>query len=317
MKQGPLRERAETLAKRLFLLGDRAGVHVLPRHYYSSVTARSRLRDDTSWRGPAALPGIDLDLDAELAWVRATVGGRDDGLTLAEYDAMSGEGLGFGPIEAQLLHAAVRTYAPARVVEVGGGVSTAVVVDAVRRNVAAGGAGTAITTVEPYPSDGTRRLAAAGEVTLVDRPAQEVAVEVAAQLEAGDLLLIDSTHTVRTGSEVVDLYLDVLPRLPVGVLVHIHDIYLPYLYSPLVLHELWDWQETVVLAALLTGNPSFAVRCLTAHLHAERPDALRDVLPEYRPAPLADGLAPDGRVVGHHPLSCWLERIDPATEPSG
>jgi len=309
VKQGPLRDRAETVAKRLFLLGDRAGVHVLPRHYYSSVTARSQLREDPSWRGPAALPGIELDLDAELAWLRDTLGGRTDGLTLAEYDALSAEGLGFGPIEAQILHAAVRTHTPARVVEVGGGVSTAVVADAIRRD----GLETAITSVEPYPSDGLQRLAASGRITLVDRPAQEVTVDVAAQLEAGDLLLIDSTHTVRTGSEVVGLYLDVLPRLPAGVLVHIHDIYLPYLYSPLVLHELWDWQETVVVAALLTGNPSFAVRCLTAHLHAERPHELRALLPEYRPAPLDDGLAPAGRVDGHLPLSCWLERVDPAT----
>ena len=189
--------------------------------------------------------------------------------------------------------------------------STAVVVDAVARNRAEGRPGTEVTSIEPYPSDGLRRLAEAGEVTLVDRPAQEVAVEVASQLEAGDVLFIDSTHTVRTGSEVVDLYLDVLPRLRAGVLVHIHDIYLPYLYSPLVLHELWDWQETVVLAALLSENPNFAVRCLTALLHTERPDDLRALLPEYRPARLDDGLAPGGEVDGHLPLSCWLERINP------
>ena len=311
MKRGPARDAATTVAKRLFLLGDRAGVHVLPRHYYSSVTPRSQLRDDPSWRGPAALPGIELDADAQVEWLRQTLAGREDGLTLAEYEALSGEGLGFGPIEAQILHAAVRTYAPRRVVEVGGGVSTAVVADAVRRTRVAGGDDTAITSIEPFPSDGLRRLADRGEVTLVDRPAQQAAVEVAAQLEAGDLLLIDSTHTVRTGSEVVGLYLDVLPRLPAGVLVHIHDIYLPYLYSPLVLDELWDWQETVVLGALLTGNPSFAVRCLTGLLHAERQDELRGLLPEYRPARLVDGLAPDGVVDGHLPLSGWLERVEP------
>jgi predicted O-methyltransferase YrrM len=310
VKQGPLREAAETVAKRLFLVGDRAGVHVLPRHYYSSVTDRAALRRDRGWRGRASLPGIHLEVDEQLDWLESMVGDRTDGLTLAEYDVLCQEGLGFGPIEAQILHAVVRTYAPARVLEVGSGVSTAVMADAVRRNRdEERTTSTMITAIEPYPSDGLRRLASDGRVTLVDRPAQEVVVSLAGELQGGDLLFIDSTHTLRTGSELARLYLEVLPSLPPGVLVHLHDIYLPYLYSPLVLHELWDWQETALVAALLSGNPNLAVRCLTGLLHEDRPDALRALLPEYRPAKLVDGLAPGGVVDGHLPMSCWLESV--------
>ena len=69
---------------------------------------------------------------------------------------------------------------------------------------------------------------------------------------------MDSTHAVRTGSELSHIYLELIPRLKPGVVIHIHDIYLPYLFAPDIYDSMFDWQETTLVAALLTGNPHCA-----------------------------------------------------------
>ncbi len=304
---------AKRAAKAAFLAADRVGVHLLPRHYYSPVANRADLRAAApTWQDRATLPGIDLDPEAQLAWLRG-VAARGNELQLATYTELLERrwGPGFGPLEAQILHGVVRTLQPERILEVGAGISTDVMVRAGRWNAIEAGTSPHITTVDPYPTPHLRQLAAQGDIDLVVEPAHGVLRDLAAELTAGDVLFIDSTHAVRTGSEVPLLYIDVLPALVPGVRVHVHDVYLPFLYSPTVLREPWDWQETTLLAALLTHNPRLAVRCVTSLLHHDRPESLRDLFPEYRPARLDGGLAPDGRLVGHYPVSTWLEVVAP------
>jgi hypothetical protein len=124
------------------------------------------------------------------------------------------------------------------------------------------------------------------------------------RLRPGDLLFIDSTHAVRTGSEVIRLYLEVLPRLRPGVLVHIHDIYLPYPFHPNVLGELFDWQETALLTALLTGNDSLEILTCLSALTVDRPGCLGEILPDLHARRLESGMQAGGE--GHYPASIWL-----------
>jgi len=117
---------------------------------------------------------------------------------------------------------------------------------------------------------------------------------------------IDSSHAVKTGSEVHILYLDLIPQLASGVDIHIHDIYLPYLHHPAVLQEdLWDWQETALLAALLAGNDGVEVTCCLSALAHDDPAVLADLVDGYQPRRTdAGGLFVDAE--GHFPASCWL-----------
>jgi hypothetical protein len=224
---------------------------------------------------------------------------------LEEYHELGRDrGPGYGPIESQVLHCVVRSLAPARILEVGSGVSTVVSRRAADRNAAEGRGATAITCIEPYPRDALRALPG---VEVVAEPAQSVDDAHFAALGKGDLLFIDSTHAVRTGSELARLYLEVIPRLAPGVVVHIHDIALPYLYSPDVLDSVFDWQESTLLAALLTGNDRLSVLACQSALHHERPDGLARVLPDYRPRATRDGLnVVPGGGPGHFPSSLWL-----------
>jgi hypothetical protein len=72
--------------------------------------------------------------------------------------------------------------------------------------------------------------------------------------------------------------------------VHVHDVYLPFDYGPNKMHSLWDWQETALLHAFLIGNSGVQILFCLSQLHHERPEVLRQVFPEYRPARLSDGL---------------------------
>jgi hypothetical protein len=102
----------------------------------------------------------------------------------------------------------------------------------------------------------------------------------------------------------VKIYLDFLPRLQPGVLIHIHDIYLPYAYSIDVLSNYFDWQETTLLAALLTGSRRFAIQACLSGLHYDRRTELQGILGDYQPQRDTDGLR-DG-TEGHFPSSLWL-----------
>jgi predicted O-methyltransferase YrrM len=288
----------------------RAGIHVVPRRYYSSEPDRHWLRRHRSyWQGPLQMPGVHWDLDAQLLWLKDTCGEH-----LAEVSAghayerftRSELGLGFGPIEAQVLHCFIRHHAPRRVVEIGAGVSTAVMADAARRNGEEGRTTPAITTIDPHVSDAVEDLPG---VTVLAELAQAVDPDVFLGLEPGDLLFIDSTHSVKTGSELARLYIDVIPSLAPGVWIHVHDIFLPYPYMPTVLDQLWDWQESVLLAALLTGNSGLRAACSLTALHTERSSDLAAVIPAYRPAPHDRGLLEWPRDDRHHPASLWLEVV--------
>jgi hypothetical protein len=109
------------------------------------------------------------------------------------------------------------------------------------------------------------------------------------------------------GSDVLYLYLEVIPMLASGVYVHVHDIFLPYLYSPSALHEYFDWQESALLLALLLGNEGLDVLCCQSALHHGRPELLKTIVTDYVPKRTDQGLA-DPSAPGHFPSSTWLLR---------
>jgi len=304
----PLRESLKKALPRVNAATELAGIHIEPLHYYSNIADRRWLRSHRSlWQRPVQPRGIEWDLDAQLDWLRPmTAAHVGEVVGLEAYRAASTGvfGPGYGPIESQVLYCFLRAQKPRRMIEVGCGVSTATAVAASATNANEGAVRTAVTCIEPFARAGLRELP---DIDLWEIPCQEVPLETFTQLSPGDLLFIDSTHAVRTGSELPYLYLEVLPSLAAGVFIHIHDIYLPFLFSPFVLGDPFDWQETVVLAALLTNNDHLRVRCCLSALHHERQADLRSLLPDYWPAPTPHGLATAPLGSSHFPSSIWLE----------
>jgi predicted O-methyltransferase YrrM len=289
--------------------------HLLPVHYYSPVVNLLHLETHKEdWARRSEMPGIEWNGPAQLRVMREICLPYQ-----AEYkdnrhfiDATSNHfGPGYGPIEAQALHAFVRHYKPGRIIEVGSGVSTACMLAATKMNADETGRQTSITCVEPYPSRRLKDLKSQGQVELINRFVQAVNTEVFQALGDGDLLFIDSSHTVKTGSDVNYLFLEILPRLKPGVLVHVHDVYFPYDYSPLTLRTLWHWSETSLLRAHMTHNPKIRTLFCMSLMHHDYADAMKEIFPTYAPEPVKDGLfvedvEPMGYPKRHFPASIYL-----------
>src|SRR5262249_10853909 len=148
-----------------------------------------------------------------------------------------------------LLHCFIRHFRPKRIIEVGSGVSTVYEARATAFNSRSVGESCLLTCIEPFPSPLLRSIPEVHEV--IPKRVQEVPIEIFRALGANDILFLDSSHSVKVGSDVNYLYLQVLPALRPGVLIHIHDIYLPFLVPPDVwlFDRLMFWQETALLKA--------------------------------------------------------------------
>jgi hypothetical protein len=167
----------------------------------------------------------------------------------------------FSSSDAMAYYCMIRRLKPRRIVEVGSGFSTLVALDALRKN----GSGELV-CVEPYPRDFLREAA---EVTVVQKKAEEVPPAFFEQnLADGDILFIDSTHTVKSGGDCAYLYLKVLPNLTARLMVHVHDVFLPYGYpKQWLLERQWYWAEQYLVHAYLTDNARTKV-CFGTVYHA-------------------------------------------------
>lgn len=219
--------------------------------------------------------------------------------------------VGYGPVEAAVLYAFVTQWQPKKIVQVGAGVSTSVILRAAREQ----GSNIAITCVDPFPNDYLHKLADDGDVRLLAQPAQIVDMQELVTCESGDLLFVDSTHTVQPGSDVNRLVLEVLPQLNTGVFVHFHDITWPYDYPrDLLADRFFFWEESTLLHAFLVGNARYVVRACLSLLHYEAPEGIRAVIPTYQPERNDDGLAlhtgAHASPESHFPSAVYLEVVD-------
>lgn len=186
----------------------------------------------------------------------------------------------FGFSSAALLHAMIRSFLPRRMVEVGGGYSSLISLAALKAN----GPDWHFTSIEPYPAAWLREaLAREGQrAALIERQAQSLDPALFEALEENDILFIDSSHVSNLASDVNFLFLRVLPRLKPGVIVHVHDVYLPYEYPAAHFsgeNKLF-WNEQYLLQAFLACNPDFEV--LLPGFHAQT--ALGEVFARAFPA---------------------------------
>ena len=193
----------------------------------------------------------------------------------------------FPRLDAAAAYALVRSLKPRRIVEVGSGHSTRFLA----RAVADGGLETRITAIDPAP-----RASLAGlDVSCLGTTAQEAGDAPFAGLAAGDVLFIDSSHILMPGSDVDWLVNHVLPALPVGIYLHMHDVFLPDDYP-----ADWAWRgynEQLCVAALIHGGgyrPRFASHYVVTRMAGAFGESAVAGLP----------LAPGARQ-----SSLWLEKL--------
>jgi hypothetical protein len=307
------KEKFRPLIFGLHKVGVRCGVSILPVHYYSETPNVLELeRDKPVWARKSELPGIPADLDQQerkLKEVCLPYQQEFAGNPFYKEAVTQGFGPGYGYIEAQALYAMVRFLKPQTIIEVGSGVSTFCMLAAAQANQLETGRMTSMTCIDPFPS---AKVRLSTEIKLLAQKVQQVPVETFASLGPSDLLFIDSTHTVKPASDVNFLVLEVLPRLRSGVIVHFHDIHLPYDYQPDVLTTFYHWSETSLLRAFLINNSRAKIRFCLSQLHHERGDALKRLFPEYSPERFVGGLVdnsqgPLSQSRNHFPTSTYID----------
>ncbi len=182
---------------------------------------------------------------------------------------------GDGPV----LYALLNHLKPCRIIEIGSGYSSALMLD-YREHVGEGAC--QLTFIEPYPSRLRQLLKPEdmNEATIIDKPVQLVEPDVFNQLDAGDILFIDSSHVVKYSSDVVYLFFDILPRLKPGVIIHVHDILAGFEYPDEWMDEGRAWNEAYLLRAFLQYNASFRILLWPSFISQEFPEAYRNAFPQ-------------------------------------
>lgn len=272
----------ESAAVRLF---SRSGFHLLRKSYYLPIPQDDDLAP-SFWNAESALVGVDLNEAAALALLdgplaryaaefRATF--PTEGVSVpGRFHVVNGS---FMAVDAHAYYALVRHFKPGRVLEIGAGFSTLVVAAAALRNERETGRAANVTAIEPYPHDWLRN-GVAGLTNLVERKVQQVPLEEFAALDAGDVLFIDSSHVLRSGGDVEFEFLEILPRLRPGVLVHVHDISLPGPYPRTYHEQRLFWNEQQLLQSFLAFNRRFEVIWPGAYIAARHPKRVLELFPE-------------------------------------
>lgn len=256
------------------------GVGVLPvrRHYYEPFVHPDDLRrpleqarnlPGIAWNLPGQLQLLtELRYAAEIADLTAPAAARTD-FRLNNGSFESGD--------AEYLYQLIRARKPRRIIEIGSGHSTLIAHRAVRRNREESGQYACDhVCIEPFEAPW---LEQAG-VTVIRERVENVDAGLFAGLDTDDLLFIDSSHMIRPQGDVLAEYLEILPSLRPGVLVHVHDVFSPRDYlREWVVDRMWLWNEQYLLEAFLSHNDSWQVVGALNLLHHTHFEELRRVCP--------------------------------------
>jgi len=263
----------------IFRLWERHRFHVTPVHFYQPIPDTQSL-PETLWDRPSELVGIDMNDAMQLDLLR-----NHFPKLRREYDEFPVEPTGepgrfhfnnglFDGTDALVAYCMIRHFKPRLIIEVGSGFSSLVAAEAIAKN-----KNSALICIEPYPPDFLRQ-GFPGLHSLIEKKVEEIDIGFFSQLESGDILFVDSSHTVKIGGDVNYLFLEVLPRLKPGVIVHVHDIFLPFDYRrDWVMDELRFWTEQYLLQAFLTFNSEFEVLMANSYLNRDHQEDLKATFP--------------------------------------
>lgn len=277
------------------------GVFPIRDHYYEP-----RFKPDLAARPysqPRQLPGIDWSIDAQLGLLECMVFAHE----LAKLPQAPRGPLQFhfnnGFFEsgdAEYWYQMIRLKKPARIVEAGSGNSTLIAALAIRRNRQDDPSYVCEhVCIEPYEAPWLEQLG----VQVIRRRIEELEVSFFSNLQADDILFIDSSHMIKPQGDVVFELLELLPLLKPGVIVHVHDIFSPRDYlKKWIIDEVRLWNEQYLLEAFLSHNEQWRIIGALNYLHHEYPEQLKQAAPFLTPQ--------------REPCSFYIQRVGVREQPS-
>jgi hypothetical protein len=253
---------------RLLNLRFLAGSHLAyrPGHFYSPICNADDLsrhyRDPQARSRTVDLPGISLNESAQRhlweQW-RPFLAEMPFKATPQPGFRYYFDNQNFGAGDATVLYCMLRYFKPKRLIEIGSGYSSACALDTIDLHLSTG---VQCTFIDPFPELLLSLLQPSdlSHVQIINKPVQETDIEMFDVLDENDILFIDSSHVLKTGSDVNFELFEILPRLKKGVIVHIHDIHYPFEYpTEWVIERNYSWNEVYAVRAFLMFNNSFEV----------------------------------------------------------
>jgi hypothetical protein len=293
----------------VLIFGQRFGLDILPRHFYSEIPDINKLRSTDWWRKEFSMIGVrGAGLQGQMQFIEELfpedIRREIDGAKVHESACQESNEQGYGKVEADVLYAFIRKSMPQTIIQIGCGVSTAICLAASR----ASRYQPKLVCIEPYPNEFLIDQARQGTIELIRSPVEVLPLSFVGRLQAGDFFFVDSTHTLGPAGEVSRIILELLPRLNRGVSVHFHDIYFPFDYPDEILSRPQFFpHESVLLHAFLANNNSFEMSASLSMLHHKKRELLKQVISSYVPADHVDGLLVRA---GDFPTSAYLKRTE-------
>ena len=264
------------------------GFHLLRKHFYLPIPDDSDVADGF-WEKRSELVGVDMNesfakkllVDVFPNYMeefrsKFPIYAPDDP---RQFYLING---GYMAVDAHVYYGLIRHYKPRHIIEIGAGNSTILAGVACLQNESETGQSTDLSAIDPYPYDFLASGEVPGLTRMIKAKIQDVDVDLFKSLEANDILFIDSSHVLKSGGDVQMEYLEILPRLAPGVLVHIHDVSLPRAYPHVYYDNYLYWNEQYLLQAFLAFNSKFEVIWPGNYMMLNHPDLVLNVFPEFQ-----------------------------------
>ncbi|NBA87109.1 class I SAM-dependent methyltransferase [Emticicia sp. CRIBPO] len=236
----------------------KVGVIPIRDHYYEPLFDKKHLTKPLS--DDRYLPGIDWNIDEQIEIlegfhyndeiVKIPINYVDD--QTFHFDNPS-----FKSGDAEYWYNIIRSKKPSKIIEIGSGHSTKMAQLAIKKNKEENEAYTCEhICIEPYEMPWLEKLG----IKVIRDKVENVDKEIFKTLGHNDILFIDSSHMIRPQGDVLFEFLELLPDLPSGVIVHVHDIFSPKDYlEDWVLNHILFWNEQYLLEAFLTHNSHYRI----------------------------------------------------------
>ncbi|TFF90911.1 MAG: class I SAM-dependent methyltransferase [Promethearchaeota archaeon] len=307
--------------RNIFNLGQKLGLHIIPNHYYYPVPD-TRFLTTKTFTSRSELIGINMNVNEQLELLNKFNANyakefndfpRFRTKIPHQYYVTNGN---FRSVDGEILYCMIRDFKPKKIIEIGSGYSTFCSAQAILKNEEEDkNYSCELIAIEPYPNK-ILQQGFPGLTEVMIKNLQDVPIKFFKKLTENDILFIDSSHILNIGNDVYLEYLEILPRLNKGVLVHIHDIFLPAEYPPeWVLNLLRFFNEQYLLQSFLCFNDDFKILWASKYMQMEHSEKLENIFKSFkRDRTELNKMGPDmlefkKRWPIEWPTSFWIKRI--------
>lgn len=256
----------------------KVGVFPIRNHYYEPQFDFTE--KEHSFSDERELPGIEWNVKGQLKLLESLSFSKElESIPVSKIDDLHFyfDNPAFGSGDAEYWYQLIRLKKPKKIFEIGSGHSTLMAINAIRKNEEENsGYKCQHICIEPYEMPWLEKT----KVTVVREKVEDVDVSFFSELEKGDILFIDSSHIIRPDGDVLFEYLQLLPTLKKGVIVHVHDIFSPRNYLDTWLRDdVRFWNEQYLLEAFLTHNSSWEIIGSLNYLHHNHYEKFKQICP--------------------------------------